>query len=364
MENRKRILDFKNFVVNESLLHESNTIDIPTTEIAKILDRDMSTYLKARMWEKSIEVFFGKEYVKKPGFNPENDTTPITVANWIAGNKSVDAGGFFRDAWQETDQFCDRAVELVKTGEISDFLGKIAVPAGWAGITAATVAGLIAIGGIAIPSATIASGFVSAAGGLGWGGIAVNISALGALGLNLAPLLVDNPKVDSDVQGIAKMVANKQETIKTFQNALQGHSDFEGDWGLDNWLSGIDDMPGWSKSTWKQRGEENIGYLFTYWISYYSYLYLKTKFGASVAQAIQNFEQGGGKVSLMDKPFEPNKPMAVEPISKPSGETSTSSPIDSPFQAKVGAEGATDASNWVKKKEVTMNDDILSKYGF
>jgi len=364
MENKKRILNFQNFVINESSLHESNTVDIPDSEISKILDRDMTTYLKGRMWEKSIEVFFGKDYLKKPGFNPEKDTTPITVDNWISGNVSIDAGGFFRDSWQETDQFCNRAVELVKTGELSDFLGKIAVPAGWAGITAATVAGLIAIGGIAIPSATIASGFIGATGGLGWGAIAINTSALGSLALNLAPLFSDNPKIDPSLQRIAKMVINKEETIKEFQNALQEHSDFEADWGLDNWLSGIDEMPGWSKSTWKEKGADNIGYLFTYWISYYSYIYLKTKFGASVAQAIKNFEQGGGSVKLIDKPFEINQKTSIEPISKPSEGTSGSTPINSQVQAQGSPVATADASNWVKKREVTVNDEVLSKYGF
>jgi hypothetical protein len=364
MEHKPRILNFKNFVLNESLLNEATTIDLHPSELSKILEKDMGAFLKGKMWNKSIEVFFGNEYVNKPGFDPQKDATPISVTSWIGGGQSVDAGNFFKDAWVETDQFCNRAVELTQTGQISDVLSDLAVAAGWAGLSAATVAGIIALGGIAIPSATIASGFVGASGLAGWGVTAVNLTTIGALGVNLAKTFIDNPDVSQDVKTIAKMVANKEETIKLFQSAMQEHSDFEADWGLDNWLSGIDSMPGWNKSKWKQRGSENIGYLFTYWIAYYSYIYLKTKFGAAVAQAIQNYEQQGGKVSLMDTPFVPNQMMVGNASDKLNTASSTVIPTNSQTGAQNVSTSSGSGSNWTKQREINVNDETISKYGF
>lgn len=364
MANKPRIMNFENFVLNESSLHEGNTIDLPPSELSKILEKDMGSFLKSKMWNKSVEVLFGKEYVNKPGFDPQKDTTPIVVTNWISGGQSVDAGGFFKDAWAETDEFCNRAVELVKTGKISDDLGDLAVAVGWAGLTAGAVAGIIALGGIAIPSATIASGFVGASGVAGWGVTAVNLTTIGALGYNLAKVFEQSPNVSQDVKGIAKLVANKEETIKMFQSALQEHSDFEADWGLDNWLSGIQGMPGWDKSTWKQKGAENIGYLFTYWIAYYSYIYLKTKFGAAVAQAIQNYEQQGGKVSLMDTPFTPNQMMVGNASDKLNTASSTVTPKNSQTVAQNASTGTGSGSNWTKQRELKVDDESVSKYGF
>ena len=82
------------------------------------------------------------------------------------------------------------------------------------------------------------------------------------------------------------MIEDKEGTIKNFKTQIE-KSDFEADWGLDNWLSSIQVMPGWNKSSWAKAGAENIGYSFTYWISYYAYQYLKVKFGATIAKTVK-----------------------------------------------------------------------------
>lgn len=383
-----RILKYKDFVINESLYEKDSILpNIPDSEIKSILDKEMANYLKSCMWRKSIEVFYGKEYLKKPDFQPQNDSTPIVVSSWFTGGESITAGKFFLDAWEETNQFCDRAVELAKTGEISDTWGKVGQVAGITALTAAGVAAIIATGGAILPGATLMSGFITAAGTAAWGVTAVNASALIALGYGAAEAFKDNPNINPELRDLAKLVANKDETIKKFNEALQAHSDFEGDWGLDKWLSGLQGMPGWNKSSWKDKGAESIGYLFSYWIAYYSYNFLRTKFGAFVAQLVKEYEKTALKTTEAPVPDEQkdaisnqtwvsNKdttstPTAEIPVSTYTATTSvptstqTTPSIQMPTSVTTSTpSGGVMGATPIKKSAIKVDDESVSKYGY
>jgi hypothetical protein len=291
---KRRILNFESFLLESN---KANTINeqidlnaIPSSELQAIIDTDMKSYLKRAMWNKSIEVFYGKDYKG----NPTEDKREVFVGDWFESHDRATMGEFFQDAWAETDQFCDRVVEYVETGKISDTWGDIATVVGWSGIAAASVAAILATGGAIIPGLTASSAFVvasgAAAGTAAWGVTAVNVAA--AMGLASAATneinKAENQNLNPELINVANMINDKDTTIKNFKSSIEGYwTDFEADWGLDRWLPGVQGMPGWNSSSWAKAGAENIGYSFTYWISYYAYQYLKVKFGATIAQTIK-----------------------------------------------------------------------------
>jgi hypothetical protein len=204
-------------------------------------------------------------------------------------------GEFFQDAWAETDQFCDRVAEMVETGEISDTWGIIGTGTLWAIGGAIAGAATVATGGAiwgAIAGIGVGGGLVGTGIGasiLGFGVSGSTIGAISALSLHIGRETVkgEYEDLDKDAIEIANLVNDKDSTIKNFKSALEDHSDFEADWGLDRWLPAVQGMPGWSKSSWAKNGAENIGYSYSYWISYYAYEYLKIKFGASIAKSVK-----------------------------------------------------------------------------
>jgi hypothetical protein len=295
---KRRILNFGHFllentkptVINEDL----NLSAIPSSELQAIIDTDMKSYLKKVMWNKSIEVFYGKDYKG----NPTEDKREVYTGAWFSGHDKHTMGEFFQDAWVETDQFCDRVVELVETGEISDTWKSVGKTLFWSGVGAGVVAGIVFTGGgllgLGAAAGTGATGVFTAAGtaalGTGFGISSTVFGGLGTIIWNVKGSLDQEEfkKMSPEVINILNMINDKEGTIKNFKSAIEGYwSDFEADWGLDRWLPAIQGMPGWSKSPWAKNGAENIGYSFTYWISYYAYQYLQAKFGASVALAAQ-----------------------------------------------------------------------------
>ena len=243
------------------------------------------------MWNKSIEVFYGKDY----NGNPTEDKREILISGVLTGRARQNGGTemhtmgeFFQEAWKDTDQFCDRAVEYGMN--ISETWRKICANVLWAplGIVIGTY---IAASGAAPALASIIlskGGRTDTNPSKSW-----NIS-LGTLGgLNGASLHVSAEiktnkytNLSPELNKIADMIEDKEGTIKNFKTQIE-KSDFEADRGLDNWLSSIQVMPGWNKSSWAKAGAENIGYSFTYWISYYAYQYLKVKFGATIAKTVK-----------------------------------------------------------------------------
>lgn len=345
----RRILNFERFLLENqkiSTLNEDVDINsIPKSELTQIIDTDMKTYLKRAMWNKSIEVFYGKGYKG----NPTEDKRELIVGDWFESHDTITMGEFFQDAWDETDQFCDRVVEFVEKGEISDTWADIAEVVGWAGVAAGLVAGGIALGGIAIPSATILSGFTF------WGVSAINVSAITGLAASVTSKFKDNQYkgLSPQIVNMAEMIENKETTIKNFKSAIEGYwSDFEADWGLDRWLPAVQGMPGWNNSSWAKAGAENIGYSFSYWISYYAYKFLETKFGASVALTIQEQNTKPAQTT------EPKKSVETQPQPKPSSvpQTSTDTTPTTQPEEVSGVKGA------MTQQEIVIDDEVLSNY--
>lgn len=321
---KRRILNFENFLLESnsySLINEQTDLSaIPSSELQTIIDTDMKSYLKKVMWNKSIEVFYGKDYKG----NPAEDKREIYTGAWFSGHDKHTMGEFFLDAWAETDQFCNRVVEFVETGKISDTWASIGKGLIWAGVGAGVAAGIVFTGGgllgLAAAAGTGATGVFTAGGtaalATGFGISSTIFGGLGTVIWNVKGSLDQEEfkKLSPEVINILNMINDKEGTIKTFKTAIEGYwGDFEADWGLDRWLPAIQGMPGWSKSSWAKNGAENIGYSFTYWISYYAYQYLQAKFGASVAlEAKKALEKQATQETQPKVEPESTKPSAEE----------------------------------------------------
>ena len=352
---KRRILSFENFLLESnkfSTINEQTDLSaISSSELQSIIDMDMKSYLKKAMWNKSIEVFYGKDYKG----NPTEDKREVYTGAWFSGHDKHTMGEFFQDAWSETDQFCDRVVEFVETGKISDTWSDIATVVGWSGIAAASVAAILATGGAIIPGLTASSAFVVAsgatAGTAAWGVTAVNVAA--AMGLASAVTneinKAENQNLNPELINVANMINDKEVTIKNFKSAIEGYwTDFEADWGLDRWLPAVQGMPGWNSSSWAKAGAENIGYSFTYWISYYAYQYLKVKFGATIAKTVK--ETPAQTTSVKQSPAQPK----VE-------KTTTTAPSATSTTTSAPSGGVMGASQ-PKQFNIVVDDSTVANY--
>jgi hypothetical protein len=67
---KRKLLNFKDFLFENttySSVNEENQIDsISSSELEKIIDVELKSYLKRAMWNKSIQVFYGKDYKGNP----------------------------------------------------------------------------------------------------------------------------------------------------------------------------------------------------------------------------------------------------------------------------------------------------------
>lgn len=286
---KRRILSFENFLLESDAFNTMNVqVDlsaISSSELQSIIDMDMKSYLKKAMWNKSIEVFYGKDYKG----NPTEDKREILISGVLSGTEKHTMGEFFQEAWKETDQFCDRAVEYGMN--ISETWRKICANVLWNPL-GIVIGSYLATTGIAPSLASIILSKIARTDtnpSKSWN---ISIGILGGLSgvsLHVSTEMKSNKysNLSPELNKIADMIEDKEGTIKNFKTQIENKSDFEADWGLDNWLSSIQVMPGWNKSSWAKTGVENIGYSFTYWISYYAYQYLKIKFGATIVQSIK-----------------------------------------------------------------------------
>jgi hypothetical protein len=354
---KRRILNFESFLLESN---KANTINeqidlnaIPSSELQAIIDTDMKSYLKKMMWNKSIEVFYGKDYKG----NPTEDKREVYTGAWFSGHDKHTMGEFFQDAWAETDQFCDRVVEFVETGKISDTWKSIGKTVGWGALGAAVAAGVIFTGGglLGLGAAAGATGVFSAAGtaalATGFGTSSVVFGGLGTVIWNIKGSLDEEEfkKLSPEVVNILNMINDKEGTIRNFKSEIERHSDHEADWGLDRWLPAIQGMPGWSKSSWAKNGAENLGYSFTYWISYYAYQYLQAKFGASVTLAAKDIQ-----TQQASQPVQPK----VEPV-QAKADTTTAPTIPSTTSAPSG--GVMGASQ-PKQYNIVVDDSTVANY--
>ena len=364
----RRILNFANFL-NESqkisvVNEQADLSAISSSDLQTIIDVDMKSYLKKAMWRKSIEVFYGKDYKG----NPTEDAREIYTGAWLSGHSKHTMGEFFQDAWEETDQFCDRVVEYVETGKISDTWGDIGTGALWALAGAAFIASVVATyGGTAalVTGAGAAGvGAVAAAGAktalVTWGISSGVVGGVAGLSAYISSEITENKykNLSPELINVANMINDKDTTIKNFKSAIEGYwSDFEEDWGLDRWLPAIQGMPGWSKSSWSKNGADKIGYSFTYWISYYAYQYLKVKFGAVIAKTVKETPQ-----EKIEQPVQKEAPV-VKPTTTTPTPSSTTTPSSTPTSDTTAPSGGVMGSSQPKVFNIVVDDTVVANYG-
>jgi len=362
----KRIMNFQNFQnsnsnrvveiykkVNEQQMSSEEAIE----KLNKILDRDFREYLKKKMWNKSKEVFYGKDYKG----DPSKDDREIIVGGWVELSKKVTMGEFFLDAWQETDQFCDRTLEWIKSGEIGDVWDDIFVYSAWAGAFALATTAIIATGGAALaPSAAFALQYGSVMGITAAG--AINASALAGLSWGIAKSVYESPQATPETKRIAELLINKESTIKNLKDELESHSDFEQDWGLDRWLSGIQAMPGYKQGPWKDVEPEKIGHAFSYTIAFYTVKFLEEQIGAIGAKEIILAEE---KKSAEPKKEETKTttPTPTQTTTPTPTQTTTAPTTTTPTPTQtIETQPVSGVKGEVKKSEAVIDDDILSQY--
>ena len=355
---KRRILNFENFLSESnkfSTINEQTDLTaISSSELQSIIDFDMKSYLKKAMWNKSIEVFYGKDYKG----NPTEDKREVYTGAWFSGHDKHTMGEFFQDAWSETDQFCDRVVEFVETGKISDTWSDIGTGVLWtlagAAIGASIVATGGALGGVYAGLVTSASGLAATGAGvalISWGVPAGIIGGVAGLSANVSSEITANKykNLSPELINVANMINDKEATIKNFKSAIEGYwTDFEADWGLDRWLPAVQGMPGWNSSSWAKVGAENIGHSFTYWISYYAYQYLKVKFGATIAKTVK--ETSAQTTSVQQAPAQPK-------VAK----TTTTAPSDTSTTTSAPSGGVMGAAQ-PKQSNIVVDDSTVANY--
>lgn len=362
----RRILNFGSFL-NESqrtsVINEQTDLSaISSSDLQTIIDVDMKSYIKKAMWRKSIEVFYGKDYKG----NPTEDSREIYTGAWLSGHSKHTMGEFFQDAWAETDQFCDRVVEYVETGKISDTWGDIGTGALWTAAGVAVGLSIIFSGGLmgGVYAGLGAGGGLALTGGgvalLSWGIPAATIGGIAGLSSYISSEITANKYKDlsPELINVANMINDKDTTIKNFKSAIEGYwSDFEEDWGLDRWLPAIQGMPGWSKSSWSKNGADKIGYSFTYWISYYAYQYLKVKFGAVIAKTVKETPQ-----EKIEQPVQKEAPV-VKPTTTTPTPSSTTTPSSTPTSDTTAPSGGVMGSSQPKVFNIVVDDTVVANYG-
>lgn len=283
---QRRILNFGQFItVNES--SSSNTDGIGLT-----------SFLKKYMWNESVKLMYGPGYKGDPA---KDDTKLIVGGNWFSGHSEATMGELFTDAWEETDQFCERAAEFMATGSIGDFWGTAGQVAKWTAITGLVGAAIVASGGAAAGAiAGLAEGAGAAFGAsLGLASISTSTYLTGA-GISAAAaglaasgyFMGKSQNIDPELYKMAQIINDKQGFIKEVKSAIEDHSDFESDWGLDDWLPALQAMPGYSKSPLtKDKTAEQIGYVFSYMIAEATYTYFASLFAASVFTAVNKYDK-------------------------------------------------------------------------
>lgn len=92
---QRRILGFEQF----QKLNEAN-------DSADTVAR-LSKYLKEKLWKDSTKLMYGSDYTG----DPAADSRTVKVRE-----EDVTMGEIFKDAWEETDQFCDTAAAIMING--------------------------------------------------------------------------------------------------------------------------------------------------------------------------------------------------------------------------------------------------------
>ena len=365
---KRKILSYNSFLAetkSHPILNENTDFSaITSSELQSIIDTDMKKYLKRAMWNKSIEVFYGKDYKG----NPAEDKGELYVGDWsYEGHDKTTMGEFFQDAWVETDQFCDRVVELVERGEISDMWKTIGRGAIWAVAGVAIVGAVFATGGMALGALGVvgAAGTAYTAGAAvtsGFGMGAMTLGGIAGIGYHIDDILDEEKlkKLSPETINLISMVKDKEGTIKNFKSVLEKHSDFEADWGLDRWLPGIQGMPGWSKSNWAKTGAENIGFSFSYWISNYAYQFLSTKVGATVVLAAK--EQDATKGSSTNTWTSNQTTTTTQTTAQPSSTTTTQTTTQPDSTSTTAPVGGVMGAVQPKQYNFIVDDSTLKLY--
>jgi hypothetical protein len=259
--------------------------NVTFNELEKLDKMKSIEYIKNVMWNHSILLFYGRDYKG----NPETDRNMIPSVSASDSSKDISMGDVFKDAWEETDNFCKRAnYKFVFSFGNESFSERIQktiteldsnIIMEW--ITKTSIAVSKSDPSVFVVPTTLEDS-------------AKKLSIEASRFFQKRTI-----KVDSLVSNCAKRIADREANIKKIKSELESNIDsnfdFEPDWGLDSWLKYVTEMPGWGKVY--QVEANKIGYWYTWTLAATVADLTEIKFGVAILKAIQSMIKSG-KINL------------------------------------------------------------------
>lgn len=266
----------KKFEEFSSSLYMNEAKNVTFNELEKLDNLRAGDYLRNIMWVKSIKLFYGNNYKG----NPETDNRMIPSVS-SSSSRDISFGDVFKDAWEETDDFCNfGAYQSVFVFGDDAFSSRIQKTI--SGLDPNVVLGWLTESGIKVmPSDP--SIFV----------VPTSIEDSAAKVAKKASEFFSKRtiKVDSLVSDLGKRMNDRDKVIRTTKAKIEAEKDFEPDWGLDSWTSYVTEMPGWGKVY--QVEADKIGYWYSWTIAESIFRFAEIKFGVAILKAAQLMIKSG-----------------------------------------------------------------------
>jgi hypothetical protein len=270
----KRFEEFNRSIRLPKMNEEKN---VTFNELEKLDKMKAGDYLRNVMWDHSIKLFYGKDYKG----NPESETRMIPSVSASSTSRDISMGDVFKDAWTETDDFCNFASrEFIFSFGDAAFSQRIQK-------TITTLDPNVVMEWIKGASIKVSKSDPS---------IFVVPTSMEDSARKIAIeaskfFQKRTVKVDSLVSDCAKRIANRDQEIKIIKARIENEKDFEPDWGLDSWIDYVTEMPGWGKVY--QVEANKIGYWYSWTIAATVLDLTEIKFGVAIMKAVQSMIKAG-----------------------------------------------------------------------
>lgn len=265
----------KNFKQFSSLLSINEAANVTFNDLERIDNMQTLQYLRDVMWDKSIKLFYGKDYKG----NPEKDNR-VLRSSLQSNPNGVSYGELFKDAWEETDDFCKKAAWQygVWFGD-KTFNSRIEKEITY--MEPDTVLEWINSTGIKVSTSDPTTFVVPTD---------INDSAKKIGGAALEFFSKKTIKLsDSSVSTVVGRLADRNKYLNIIKKVMEEQTDFDknpkADWGLDDYWNYLPEMPGWGK--FYKVEADKLGYWFTSNIANATMDFAEINFGVAVLKGIQ-----------------------------------------------------------------------------
>ena len=228
-------------------------------------------HIRNVMWHKSIELFYGKDYRG----NPETDNRMVPSLS-RSMSKDISYGDVFRDAWEETDDFCKVAsYEIIEFSNL-DVKETISI------LEPSVILEWLSSSGIKVmpsdPSVFVVP-------------VSIENSAADIAKRAVNFFAKRTIKINQDIRRLGNKLIDPGKEIQVIKTVIEKHPDFEEDWGLDSWAKYLPEMPGWGKVY--KVDPYKIAYWYSWNLAETAFRFTETKFGASILKVIHEMIRSG-----------------------------------------------------------------------